>query len=50
MGVGSASVMTAMKDSSAMSTMDSRRATYSRICRRDKKGICSAISMLSVCP
>jgi hypothetical protein len=43
MGVGRASVMTAMKDSRPMRMIDSTSATYSRMCRRERKGIWSAI-------
>ena len=46
MGVGSASVMTAMSDSSAMATMERRRATYSRIWRRERKGMWRAMSCI----
>ena len=43
-GVGSARVMTAMNDSSAMRTMERTRAKYSRKCRRLRKGMRIAIA------
>jgi len=42
-GVGRARVMTAIKDSRPIRTMDNTSATYSRICRRERKGMWSAM-------
>ena len=42
-GVGRARVMTAMRDSRAIRSMESSRATYSLIWRRERKGMWNAM-------